>query len=153
MHYRNPPCQNCLQMPSCAKSACRCHREPPNMKKALGWMQSSSWCTKAWCAGGKQQQCPLGQSPGRGETLEMPLCISESVRKAVWWHSKGCLGTEERAVLCGLTRRRQSQPGRSQNSDPASQTAKPLNLLSLEGLPLASNAHMLVWEFFYSPTF
>lgn len=37
------------------------------------------------------------------------------------------LGTEERTVLYALSRRRQSQPGSSWNSDPASQTRNPLN--------------------------
>lgn len=119
-------CQKCVQM------------SQRTMIKALGWMQSSSLCTKGWCAG-----CPLRWSPGRREsrqglagaihwfcapdTLEVPFPIARSSRKAVWWHDSGGLGTEERTVLYALSRRRQSQPGSSWNSDPASQTRNPLN--------------------------
>lgn len=49
--YINTLCQNCLQIPPCAKNVCKCHRETPTMKRALSLIWSDYFCTKAWSPG------------------------------------------------------------------------------------------------------
>lgn len=95
-------CKKCLQMSQRATQ----HGKGP-------WLNAEQLLVpKAWCAGDKHQQCPGtvtgrgSQGPFIGSLHQKPWKCHfafQSVRKAVWWHSKGCLGTEERTELCGLT--------------------------------------------------
>lgn len=151
-------------MPSCAKSVCRCHREPPNMIKALGWMQSSSYAPKADVQGAHCDGHQAGGKAGRDSQGPFTGFVHQTPWKCHFpLHAAAERQFGDTTMGFGNWRENSALCSEQEETEPTWQFMElrpcfpnkesPKSYSHWRCCLCTSNAHMLVWEFFYSPTF